>query len=331
MASLPHDDAVAWRWRAATIPAGGLPLAATVVAAAAAGSAHLFAARPAGNAVAHLAVDGDGLGTALPDLPLASVSGAAAGPDGLLVAGAGPGGTAPALCLVEAGTGAYTPVDLPASGPVAAWPVAAGGDPPWVVWATGGDSGAIHCAVLTGAGVAVRETIATPTPWTVQAVATGNGLDVLDVLAQTPAGTTFTRLGGDAPPAPELRSGALLSAGAVLTPAGGHRLHVWDTVTGASHELDLPEPPAAGSARADSPRLLVPSDLLVWSTRTPDTDARQVRVLTSRGWVARLDRSSWRVGPAAALPTGSPAAVALEDVLVVTGPGEAWIGTPSGG
>src|SRR2546430_801051 len=55
MASLPHDGAVAWRWREVTVPAGGLPAAATVVAAAAAGSAHLFAARPAGNAVTHLA------------------------------------------------------------------------------------------------------------------------------------------------------------------------------------------------------------------------------------------------------------------------------------
>jgi hypothetical protein len=116
----------------------------------------------------------------------------------------------------------------------------------------------------------------------------------------------------------------------VLTPAGGHRLHVWDTVTGTSHELDLPEPPEAGSARADSPRLLVPSDLLVWSTRVPDTDARQVRVLASRGWVAELDRSSWQVGPAAALPTGAPVVVALGESLVVVGPAAAWIGTPSG-
>jgi hypothetical protein len=202
------------------------------------------------------------------------------------------------------------------------------------VWATGGDPATIHCAVLTGTRLEVRATVATACPWTVQAAASGHGsdvLDVLDVLAQTPAGTTFTRIGGDPPPAPDLRSGALLSPGAVLTPAGGHRVRAWNTATGASHELDLPEPPEGGSARADGPRLLVPSDLLVWSTRVPDTDARQVRVLASRGWVARLDRSSWRLGPAAELPTGSPAAVPLAGTLVVVqtaGPPAAWIGTP---
>src|SRR5262245_8448296 len=337
-----HSEERGWLWRPAVLR-DDAPLSATAAAIALGGQAHLFAPEPTG-AVSHVAFGPGGAGVRLPDLALLWVSGAAPGPEGPLVCGARTSNEAPSVCAVDGTTGEADVVELPradeldAETKLSAWPVPVGSDPPRVVWAVGRDPATVLVGAVTDDGSDIRRiTVATRAIWHVQAVAAN---DDVDVLCQTPEGTKLVHLDGGATTAPAtFPSNAVLSPGSVLAPIGGRGVRMWDTASSASRELLLPEPPEGEQAPITALRLLPESSLLVWSTGTSDSEPHDpsgasVRTVSSRGWMASLDKASWDLGQPYALPEASTAVVALAETLVVardTGSFAVWVGVRSHG
>lgn len=325
----PGRPALAWRWRA--VP---LRLGAGAATALAAGEARLavFATRPDGSGVDHAVVTADGTARPCAPLPLVAVSGAARAGGAFLVTGAGPDG-APAVCRAPAGAGPVTTIRLPAARePLAAWPVPVAGDPPRVVWATGRRPATVHCATISGSGLATAEIAELDTVvWALQAAAVAGG--GLEVLCRTPAGAVLVRTGADAAGPSRYPAQSCLFPGTVIAPSGGGLVEVWATATGAHSVIALPAVSSEGSARVAAPVITVGPDLLVWVTRVPDEQPAEAgtsaRTVSARGWVAPLDRRRWRAGPAAALPAAPVAVAVLGGRLAVAGSSRVWIGAQS--
>jgi hypothetical protein len=221
---------------------------------------------------------------------------------------------------------------------LAAWPVPVGSSPPRVVWAVGRDPATVFVGPVADDGSDIRRiTIATRALWNVQAVA---AKDDVDILCQTAEGTKLVRSGGDATTTPAtFPSNAVLSPGTVLAPIGGGRVRMWDLASGADRELLLPEPPEGEQAPITAIRLLPEPSLLVWSTGTLDSELQDpsgtpVRTVSSRGWMASLDKASWDLGQPKALPEASTAVVALTETLFVArdaGSFAVWVGVRAHG
>lgn len=321
--------ALAWRWRAVPLRLGG-----GIATALAAGDAELavFAARPDGSGVDYAVVAADGTARLRAPLPLVSVSGAAQAGGVFLVAGAGQQAGAPAVCLVAAGAGAVTTLTLPAGEPLAAWPVPVAGDPPRVVWATGRRPATVHCATISAHELTTAEIVELDTViWSLQAVAARGG--GLEVLCRTPEGAVVVRTGADAAGPSLYPAQSWLFPGVVIAPSGGGLVDVWATATGTHNEIVLPAVSSGNPARVAAPVITVDPDLLAWATRVPDDRpveaGTSARTVSARGWVAPLDRRTWRVGRAAALPTAPVAAAVLGGRLAVAGSSQVWIGAPS--
>jgi hypothetical protein len=345
-----QGSSTAWRWTAVgtTLPSGFGMLPTAGVAVTTTGEvAHLLATEADGSRVRHYTVTAGGGVDRRPDLPLRSVSSVVAEGDGIAVAGARTGDDAPVVCRVRP-TGEATLVDVPRAFPVAAWPVLArsGTDPAgaapqdmWVVWAVGRDPAELCSGVLADGGIEDRAPrIPTRIVLDLQVATAPGGIDVL---WQSADGVAFRRIGGggDVPEVPELSGGASLSPGVVLTPRPGHRVAIWNTLTGARGEIVLPAPPEGENSQVMSARTLSasarPLSHLVWWTRTAAEDATGSGGLsaTTRGWIAALDPETWSAGPATELPGGSGTVVALHDRLLVVPAGQplaGWIGDVPG-
>ncbi|HET6951133.1 MAG TPA: hypothetical protein VFI47_12200 [Acidimicrobiales bacterium] len=327
----PGPAALAWGWRPVVLPPGPPP-GATLALAAHGRRATLVAARPDGGPVEPVVFDGEGAAHRSAPLPLVSVSGAAGGPHGVVVAGAAPGDGSPRACELDPATGEAAATDLPVGdAPLAVWPVPVAADPVRVVWATGRAPSTLWCGTLTAGGLILARADVDAPVWTVQPVAAPGGVDVL---CQTPAGGLVVRFGDAAaaePALPAFPSGATLSPGAVLAARGAGHLDAWETATAAHHDLVLPAPAGEGPTAVAAPRVVPALGLLVWETQFPDTagfagDEAGIRTLAGRGWAALLDRERWRIGPAAELPVAPLAMTVLDGALVVAARSGVWIG-----
>ena len=276
---------------------------------------HILAGRPAGDGVNHLRLEPDGSCELLPTLPLAVVTGAAAGPNGLVLTGAEVEGHA---AVVQ--TWPEPPIRLAAS--VAAWPVPVGGDPVRVGWATGQGPATVWLADLASTGIAAEPVLHTDAVFDLQ-VAGWDG--EVDLLCETAAGARLVRVQGGRPAEAAAPRHGLLAPGFLLTPGEGEVVrHSLDL--SEAHSVRLPEWPTGQRRRIA--RLTLNDQLLCWTTERIDepTDPEPL------GWVARIDPASGSLGPAVALPEpGRPAAVhLLEDRLVVVQPAggrlDIWLG-----
>lgn len=245
---------VAWRYVPLTaVPVTGRPHLTRV-----GDSVHVFAARPDRAGVEHVVVSDDDSWEIRPPLPLASVSGAAAGPDGPVVAGARLGDLA-AVVLAD------TEIVLAVHHEVAAWPVPVDGDPVRAVLATG------HAP--TTVRVATPDTehhvlLVADEVHSLQATAAPDGLDLL---CQTSAQTRFLRVTAGTRMERTLPSGSFLGSGAVLAarPPG---LEIWSPDTDTRRQIPL--------RGLHIGRLGLVDDLLTWTV--DDTDEPPA------AWVARL-------------------------------------------
>jgi hypothetical protein len=332
-----------WQWTIVSMP-DVLTYEGASAATAAGGQVHLFAVRRDGKGVCHVAIAMDATATLLADLPLRSVSGAAAGVAGPLVGGARLRDDAPVVCSTELSSGDVTVLELPGyDGPeggrgLAAWPVPVSGEPPAVVWATGQNPATVLMASVSDDHLTrSADRFATSAVWSLQAVRAPGGNGAVDVLCGTPDGAEFAQLGGDPVqlPLPSFNSGAVLCEGAILAPVDGYRVMVWDTVGLSQREVVLPRAPEGGNARVVAPHFFARPRLLVWETQVPDSDVgpggESIRLLSSRTWMASVDES-WHVGTAVELPTGTTEVVPLDDLVVaaaVTGGCAAWVGRPA--
>ncbi len=307
-------EPTAWRWRSLpqTPP---VRVGASLLGVVAWERLHLVTPRPDGAALLHAAVASTGRQELLPELPLRSLSGLAATPDRLVVAGARRGDDAPVLCLVDEDGTPGKLVEVPHGTPVAAWPVpVAAGGAVLVVWAAGRDEATVWAGELHAERVEARLLLRTGGPLTLQAAACR---EAVDVLCRGPRlrFARWERAHLEVDEVLDVPASAELVPGAVLSPAAPHAFHVWEPGHGGGWLLALPKPPEGGSARARRPRVVSAAgqpDLLAWVTEVPDDlgggvpGEVRVHVLTSRTWLAPLDRGAWTVGPAAEVPVAGP-------------------------
>ncbi|MBB5957956.1 hypothetical protein FHS29_004564 [Saccharothrix tamanrassetensis] len=264
---------------------------------------HLFAARPDGDGVGHVVVSGGGSWEVRDPLPLRTVSGAAAGPGGPVVAGARLGDHA-AVVLAD------TETLLAEQHEVAAWPVPVDGDPARVVLATGRAPATVWVGTP---GEDSRSVLLADEVLGLQAAAAPAGVDLL---CETSVGARFLRVESDVRMERAMPSGSFLSPGAVLAarPPG---VGVWSPDTDTRRKIALPG--------MDIRRLSLVDGLLAWTVREADEPVA--------AWLARLDPTGTRAERATRLPDPGHAAVVRRlggEIVVaqeVCGRLEVWLGT----
>lgn len=218
---------------------------------------HILAGRPAGDGANHIRLETDGRCELLPTLPLAVVTGAAAGPSGLVLTGAQ---VEDQSAVVQA----WPEPPIPLAASVAAWPVPVGGNPVRVAWATGEGPVTVWLADLAPTGIAAEPVLRTDAVYGLQA-AGWNG--EVDLLCDTAAGARLVRVEqGRAVETAAPRNG-LLAPGSLLTPGDGEVVrHSLDL--SAAHSVRLPDWPAGQRRRIS--RLTGDNQLLCWTTERVD-------------------------------------------------------------
>ncbi|WP_433259812.1 hypothetical protein ACQPZF_21615 [Actinosynnema sp. CS-041913] len=287
-----------WRY----VPLADVPIGVGLHATRVGDRVHVFADRPAGDGVGHVVVSGNGSCEVRDPLPLRSVSGAAAGPTGPVVAGARVGDEA-AVVLTE------TETVLAERDEVAAWPVPVDGDPVRVVLATGRGPATVWIGTP---GEDRRSVLLADAVLGLQAAPAPGGVDLL---CETSVGARFLRVETDVRMERAMPSGSFLGPGAVLAarPPG---IEVWSPDTDTRRRI-----PVRGLAIR---RLGLVDGMLTWTEEEADEPAV--------GWVARLGPAGREPVHATRLPRPGHAAVVrrLGDEVVVAqavaGRLEVWLG-----
>ncbi len=287
-----------WRY----VPIAGVPVGAGPFATRVGDRVHVFAARPGGDGVNHVAIAENGSHEVLAPLPLRSVSGVAAGTDGPVVAG---GRLADSAAVVLAGGENV----LAERHEIAAWPVPVDGDPARVVLAAGQAPATVWVCTP---GEGSRSVLLADVVLGLQAAAAPGGVDLL---CETSVGARFLRIVGDVRLERAMPSGSYLSPGAVLAvrPPG---IEIWSPDTDTRRQIPLREWVVRRPALVDG--------LLFWTVEGPGGPAGR--------WVARLGPQDAEPGPAVRLPDPGHTAVArrLGGQIVVaqaiSGRLEVWLG-----